>query len=153
MSCLFSIVTPRVCQSIEETKLKRPPDPRQRFDDIDLLARREITLEWFCAKTERPCLQHHPPQRRSTTIHLGVLHIPASSKCKDMTNPNYQVDRPMYLHIRVCARKPDFQGVWMHLVHALRAVNPIAWGYTFGSFPLIPRGWIIALFRGPMVNT
>ena len=150
MSRLFSIVTPCVCQSIEETKLKRPPSPRQRFDDIDLLARREITLEWFCAKTKRPRLQHHPPQRRSTTIHLGVLHIPASSKFKDITNPNHQVDRRMYLHVRMCARKPDFQGVWMHLVHALRAVNPVAWGY---SIPLIPRGWIIDLFRESMVNT
>ena len=93
MGRLFSIVSTRVCQSIEKTKLKRPPDPCQRFDDIDLLVRRELTLEWFCAKTERPRLQHHPPQRRSTTIHLGVLHIPASSRCKDTANSNRQVDR------------------------------------------------------------
>ena len=88
MSRLFSIVTPRVCQSIEETKLKRPPNARQRFLDFDLLVTRELTFEWFCAKTERPRLKHHPPQRRSTTIHPGVMHIPASSTCKAMTNSN-----------------------------------------------------------------
>ena len=55
----------------------------------------------------------------------------------------------MYLHIRVSARKPDFQGLWMlyrHLVNALRAVNVIAWGHTPGSLALIPRGWIIAVW-------
>ena len=88
MSRLFSIITPRVCQSIEETKLERPPNTRQRFLDFDLLVTRELTLEWFCAKTKRPRLKHHPPQRRSTTIHPGVMCIPASSTCKDMTNSN-----------------------------------------------------------------
>ena len=110
MRRLFSIVTPRVCQSIEETKLKRPPSPRQRFGVFDLLAGREITLKWFCAKTERSRLQHHPPQRRCTTIHLGILLIPASSKCKDMTfeSSGGQVNVLTYPNVCPQTRLPEF---------------------------------------------
>ena len=105
-----------------------------------------------------------PSAPACNTIHLrgGVLQSisaffsflpPLNAKTWHL---NHQVDRWMYLHIWMCAHKPDFQSLWIlyrYLVHTLQAVNLIAWGYIFGNFPLFYRGWFIAPFRGSMGST
>ena len=93
MGSFFSLLPPCVCQSIEEKKLQGPPDPRQRFNDMNLLVRRELTFEWRRTKAERSCFKHHPPERRPTAIHPGIHNIPAASKCCNITNTIPQVEK------------------------------------------------------------
>jgi len=113
MSSFISVLPPRVCQSMEEKELQGPPDPRQRFLDMNLLIRREITLKWRGAKAECPGFKHHPPQRRPTAIHPSVHNIPATSKCWTITKaiPWAEIENTLtYLSVFLQTRLLLFEG-------------------------------------------
>ena len=52
MSSPLSLLPPRVCQPLEEKELKGPPDPRQGFLGLNLLARSKLSLKSCRAKSE-----------------------------------------------------------------------------------------------------
>ena len=68
------------CQPFERKELKDPPFSIQRLDDIDLLARLELTVKFLCAESRSPCFKHHPPQRWPIEVHGLILHVPTSAK-------------------------------------------------------------------------
>lgn len=86
MSSLLSTFPPGERQSLEGNDFKDPPAPRQRFLELNLLIRRELTLELGHAKTNCLRFENHPPERWPATIHPSIRDVSAPSEYWNITN-------------------------------------------------------------------